>query len=256
MPISKCALCLQFKDLRRSHAIPDSVFKVIFRKNNGKAISFETDEVSPVTYSTDSWWEHQLCDCCERHLNLSYETYSLSAIRGKKGRVVKSELGVSISGVDALKLQLFFSSILWRAGKSKNDAYKKVRIPDDLDEILRSHILAQSRIPLRKLTVRVSRLIDRSIDGAFSMDVLRNIVCTPFVRRISLDSFVYCFLFEGFFIELFVPGYRFNKTSEFGVINPKNKILMIPYIDIFDIPEFVDALLMGYKKNKEGKVNL
>ncbi|TFF62664.1 MULTISPECIES: hypothetical protein [Comamonas] len=256
MPISECALCLQVKDLKRSHAIPDSVFKVIFRKNNGKAISFDTDDISPVAYSTDSWWEHQLCECCERHLNLSYETYSLSAIRGKKGKVVKSELGVSISNVDALKLQLFFSSILWRAGKSKNDAYKKIRIPDDLDETLRSHILAKSRIPLRKLTVRVSRLIDRSKDGAFSMDVLRNFVCTPFVRCTSLDAFVFCFLFEGFFIELSVPGYKFKKMSEFGVINPKNKILMIPYIDVFDIPEIVGALLMGYRKNKEGKVNL
>jgi hypothetical protein len=254
MPTGKCTLCLEVAELRRSHAIPDSIFKRITRKNNGQAISFNSDDGYLVDYSSDSWWEYQLCGNCEQHLNLNYERYSISAIRAGEGKFLKHDFGVTFSEIDTLKLQLFFLSIFWRAANSKNEAYKKIYIPDPWNNELRVHLLRKTRIPLRLMTVKISRLIDRSTEGGFSLTVLKNVIVSPFFRKLPGRKFSFCFLFEGFFIEIFMPGYTLKQRAVQGIINPLNKMVAAPYLDIFDIPEVVSLLVAGYKKNLEGKV--
>ena len=256
MPISKCALCLETKDLRRSHAIPDSIFKRISKKHNGQAVSFNDDDTSPVDYSSDSWWAYQLCSNCEQHLNTSYEQYSLSAIRGGKGKVIKHNLGVTLSKVDTLILQLFFLSIFWRAANSKNEAYQKVQIPEPWNNNLRTHLLQQTRVPLRFMTVKISRLIDNSAERGFSYETLKDIITSPFPRKISSKKFSFCFVFEGFFIEIFVPGHTLKHRAEKGVIDPLKNIIIAPHVNVFDIPELVQLFVAGYKKNLHGKVNI
>lgn len=255
MPIGKCALCLEQKDLRRSHAIPDSIFKRITRKNNGHAISFKDDAASLVDYSSDSWWDYQLCDSCEQHLNFGYEQYSLSAIRGGKGVVIKHDLGITLIKIDTLIIQLFFLSIFWRAANSKNEAYRKVYIPEPWNNVLRTHLLNKSRVPLRFMTVKISRLIDRSAEAGFSPEILKSVIVSPFFRKLPERKFSFCFIFEGFFIEIFVPGYTLKHRATKGVVNPLNNIISAPYVNVFDIPEFVQVLVSGYRKNLEGKVN-
>lgn len=255
MSTEKCALCLEPAELRRSHAIPDSVFKRITRKNNGQAISFNDDDVSLVDYSSDSWWEYQLCGSCEQHLNNSYERYSLSAIRGSKGNILKHDFGVTFSGIDTLKMQLFFLSVFWRAANSGNEAYKNVYIPEPWNNELRVHLLNETRVPLRLMTVKISRLIDRSAGGGFSLNVLKSIIVSPFFRELPGRKFSFCFLFEGFFIEIFMPGHTLKQRAGQGVINPLKNIMVAPYLNVFDIPEVVRILVAGYKKNLEGKVN-
>lgn len=256
MLIGKCALCLETKELRRSHAIPDSIFKRISRKNNGQAISFNDDDSSPVDYSSDSWWEYQLCGNCEQHLNTSYEQYSLSAIRGGKGSVLKHDLGVTFRKVDTLVFHLFFLSIFWRAANSKNDAYQKVYIPEPWNNDIRIHLLQKSRVPLRFITVKISRLIDKSAGEGFSLEILKNVIVSPFFRNLSNGKFSFCFIFEGFFIEIFVPGYTLKYRIIKGVVDPLRNIIVAPYIDVFDIPELVYLFVAGYRKNLEGRVNV
>ena len=256
MPTGKCALCLTTADLRRSHAIPNSVFKRVSKENNGQSIRFNDDDTSLVDYSSDSWWEHQLCSDCEQHLNFRYEQYSLSAIRGGKGKgkFAKHDFGVTFSEIDTLKLQLFFLSIFWRAANSKNEAYQKVYIPEPWNNELRLHLLNKTRVPLRFMTVKISRLIDRSTDNDFSLSTLKNFIASPFFRKLPNRKFAFCFLFEGFFIEIFMPGYTLKQRTAKGVINPLSKIIAAPYLNIFDIPEILNLLVAGYKKNLEGKV--
>ena len=78
-----CALCLEFKALKRSHAIPNSSFQKIFNGRQGIVVSNDVDTY--VKRTNDSWKKYQLCDECEQHLNKSYEGYSLLFLRGKKG---------------------------------------------------------------------------------------------------------------------------------------------------------------------------
>ncbi len=48
-----CRLCNEKKELRQSHAIPDSIFTVIFRRNSGKAILLTSDD-REIKYINDS----------------------------------------------------------------------------------------------------------------------------------------------------------------------------------------------------------
>ncbi len=256
MPMGKCALCLSTTDLQRSHAIPNSIFKKILKQNNGQAIMFNDDETSPVDYSSNSWWAYQLCSNCEQHLNTSYEQYSLSAIRGGKAEVIKQNLYIIIKNIDTLKLQLFFLSILWRAANSQNEAYQKINISESLNNDLRRHLLNKTRVPLHLISVKISRLTDRTKNGGFSQAMLRDIICSPFNRSLPNQRHSFCFLFEGFFIEIFFPGHTSKNRNEKGVINPLNNIILVPYLDIFDIPEVVKLLVSGYKKDLEGNVNI
>lgn len=256
MPTGKCALCLEVTELRRSHAIPDSIFKRITRRNNGQAISFNSDDTSLVDYSSDSWWEYQLCGNCEQHLNLSYEQYSLSTIRAGEGKFLRNDFGVTFRDIDVLKFQLFFLSIFWRAANSKNQAYKNVYIPEPWNNELRAHLRRKTRVPLRLITVKISRLIDKSTEDGFSLSILKDIIVSPFFRKLPARKFSFCFLFEGFFIEIFMPGHTLKQRAVQGVINPLNKMVAAPYLDIFEVPEIVSLLVAGYKKNLEGKVKI
>jgi hypothetical protein len=72
--------------------------------------------------------------------------------------------------------------------------------------------------------VKISRLIDLTKTGGFSLDNLKALIVSPFcrvhedkrVRHISV-----CFAFEGFFIEIFMPGLKLKRRNELGVIHLK-----------------------------------
>lgn len=65
--MSVCKLCLNKATLRRSHAIPNSIFRELFRKANGKAVHLINDKTTPVGYTNDSLASEQLCDSCEKN---------------------------------------------------------------------------------------------------------------------------------------------------------------------------------------------
>lgn len=245
-----CALCLRKETLQKSHVIPNAVFKRIFRNNNGQGIRFNDDKDSPIDLSSDSWWEYLLCGVCEPKLNDFYERYSLALFRGSKGNVSRHEHGVTFSGTDLTKLKMFLISIFWRAAVTNHPAYAKVYIPEPWREQIREAIHFNRQISQNLATVKINRLIDSSVDG-FTLENLKNLIVTPFLRRRS-SGFSLCFLIEGFFIEIFTPGLRYKKRSEKGVLNPENSVFMVPYLKIFEIPELVELMVSGYGKHAEG----
>ncbi len=243
-----CALCLEFKALKHSHAIPNSSFKRIF---NGRQAITITDDVDTYGKGTnDSWKTYQLCNECEQHLNQSYEAYSLLFLRGEKGKKIEHDKGITFSEVDIRKLQLFFLSIFWRAANSEDLAYSHVFIPEPWNNELREYILKRQSVPLNLVTVKISRLTYRSKKGGDSEKILKGIINTPFCRILPYSLFSFCFLMEGFFIEIFTPGFGFKRE---GVINPKKDILIVPFIDLFDIPEFKKTIIVGIQKGFKNK---
>lgn len=251
---SICALCLKNVPLQKSHVIPDSIFKRIFRTNSGKGISFSTDEDSSVEYTSDSWSEPLLCEGCESALNEKYENYSLALLRGAKGKVLKHEKGVTFSDVDLVTFHLFVISIFWRSAVSQHYAFQKVFIPEPWKDKVRLSLYAKISVPVSRISVKISRLIDKS-DNGFSLESLKQIVLSPFFRD-QKERFSFCFLFEGFFIEILFPGLRFSERSKIGIIYPNRNGFMAPYLSIFDVPEIFELLVAGYKKNELGKVKI
>lgn len=241
-----CALCLKFKKLKRSHAIPNSSFKKIY--NGRQAIFVSGDVKAHGKCTNDSWWKFQLCNECEQHLNKSYEGYSLLFLRGEKGKKIESDGHITFSEVAIEKLQLFFLSIFWRAANSEDLAYRKMYIPEPWNNQLRQYIDKNQLVPLNLMTVKISRLTYRGKKEGETQIIPNEIIFKPFCRQLLYNCFSFCFLLEGFFIEVFMPGHGFKAK---GVINPKKDILVVPFIDLFDIPEFKQATSVLDKKLTE-----
>lgn len=249
MPIDICKLCKYQKEIKRSHAIPDAVFRRILKSSDGRAVTFRCDDDSPIRHSGESWWEYQLCQECEGLLNSKYESYAISFFRGHAGNVIKHERGITFNNVNSEKIRMFLISILWRAAESNVGAYSRVKMPGYFKEYIRESLLKQSHIPIIKASVEISRLIDRS--NGFTMNSLKSIVISPFIRRNESKQYSFCFFFEGFFIEIFIPGHTM-KYRKINMLSTTKRVVCAPYIDIFDIPEVVSSMVEGMRKYQEG----
>jgi len=121
-----CALCLKFKPLCKSHAIPNSSFKKIF---NGCQAVVVTDDGKYAEKTNNSCWTEQLCHDCETFLNENYDAYSLPRLRGKRGQKIQHTDYLTLLDVDFAKLYTFFLAVFWRAANSDDPAYRAVGIP-------------------------------------------------------------------------------------------------------------------------------
>lgn len=252
--VGKCKLCNKQKDLQLSHAVGDSVFKKVFRTNSGKAISVTSGDEA-IGYCSDSWAEHQLCADCEKLLNLEYEQYSLGVLRGKKCTFSKSDFGLSFSGLDQNKLIMYFLSIYWRAANSGHPSYENTVILEHDNEYLRNALLNNLKIPSGKFSVKVSRVIDLSESKGFTPEGIKEFIVSPFCRIHETDkvnNISVCFMFEGFFIEVYIKALKIKERKKHGVLSKAKGSLVIPYLNLFDIEEIVGLMVTGYGKYVEG----
>lgn len=244
---SRCKLCKKEKDLQVSHAIGNSIFRKIFKTNSGKAIVLTSGDEA-ISYSSDSWAEHQLCLDCEKLLNNEYETYSLSVLRGKNCTFSKSKLGLSFSGLDQHKLIMYFLSIYWRAANSGHNAYKNITIREDDNNYLQNVIYNNQEITSGKFLVKVSRVIDLSKNRGFKLESIKELIVSPFCR---INESV-CFMFEGFFIEIYTKGIKKKEQKKYGVLSKGDDSLFVPYLNIFDIKEIANLMMVSYGKHVNG----
>jgi hypothetical protein len=239
-----------------SHAIPHTVFKKIYRGkgDSGKSIVVPGGGDEHIHYSSDSWATLQLCDKCEKLLNKHYESYSIKVLRGAIGQCKKHSIGVTFSKIDTSKLINFFISVFWRAANSRHNSYSKVYIPEPWNKQIGEMLLNNFTVPLKLATVKLSRLIDYRETGGFSLEDLRLIVMSPFFRKRDYGHFSFCFIFEGFLIEIFTPGLKISERKSRGVINKNTDMIVVPFVNILDVPEIEDWLILGYGKLVDGQV--
>ena len=248
-----CALCLEFKDLKHSHAIPNSFFKELTKGSDGKkglqAIVVTGDSDTYAKRTNESWWTEQLCLDCEQRINQKYEKYCLAHLRGQRGRKIRHDGGITFKEFDLEKLQLFSLSIFWRAANSEHPSYSRVFIPEPWNDELRKHILDERPVPLGLATVKVSHLKDKRKNGIITDKALTEIIMTPFHRLLN-NRISFFFIMEGFLVEISTL-WRFRERQVRGVLNPKQNILVCPFIHPYDIPEFRHNIFVGMRKGFE-----
>jgi hypothetical protein len=225
-----------------THAIPNSFFAKILRKNNGKLVEVIDDKTSPISYSADSWSEKLLCFDCEQHISNTFEGKAIQILRGKLCSVVKTERSVVLKGIEknfnTSMLKIFFCSILWRSALSFNPNYSQVKLTSQLAEILRYSILNKVDIKEKDFSICLSRITD-SIQGGFTREDLKEMISSPFCRHYtSTGQFSFCYVLEGFFVEIFTPGFKHKSLDSRGVIRNGKNELFIPLLEVFDIPVF------------------
>ena len=253
--MEKCKLCCCKSELCNSHAIPDSVFRSLFKKGNGQAIELSSKELIPNRRSQDSWATDQLCSQCEMKLNINFDQYGLNLLRGKSGHKEKDNEGVHFSDIDTLKFKSFILSVFWRGAVSQHENYKTIKVSSQFLELVRSNLVRSTNISKNSCTVIVQKLVDSTENGGFSISDLREFVVSPFPRTYEVRGELYSsitMIFLGFCFEIFQSPIRANgKISKFALGSSKTTYTF-PYLEIMEIPEVLDLMARGLQKENQG----
>ncbi len=253
---SICLLCCKKSQLQKSHAIPNAFFKEILRSNSGQSIIIPDNAHDPIHQSHDSWDTPQLCADCEKLLNQEYERYSINVLKMQNISYKKHDRGVTFFQIDSPKLINFFIAVFWRSANSKHNLYSKVFISQPQNEQIRRMLLAVQTIPETFITIRLSLLADNTPNNGFSSDDLKQVIISPFCRNHNTGHPSFCFVFVGFFVEIFPSALKFTARKKHGVIKEKSDKILVPYIDIFKIPEIKECLVRGYQKHQSNHTSL
>jgi hypothetical protein len=253
MEIGECKPCKCTKELMDSHIIPNVMFNRILKMNNGWAITFQDDEESWVERNSGSWSEFLLCSQCEGILNNNYENYSIAAIRNSLNSIEfkKNPKDITFKNIDLNKFQLFWASILWRSSVSTLEEYSKVKLPLTYEGEIRECIFNSKKIRTSLLDIRIFRIYDKTPNG-FDMESIKSAIISPFCRTYN-NQISFHFLLEGFYVVFLIPGYKIGNRAKQGLLKPTRNVLLVPFKDIFEIPEVVNLLTTAYRKHHNGK---
>lgn len=246
-----CRLCLNFGELRRSHIIPNALFKRIMQRDAGKGIRFDDSTESVVEQTSKSWWEYLLCDGCEQRIGL-LDKYALETLRSAhKGGTPRSD-GVLIANLDYARLKRFFTSLLWRAAISTLPEFDKAKLSDSYTEELRKSLLSNLPLQPKQFACRIEVLYDPTpaSQGGFSRDDLGQFIASP-QARVRSGGVSFLFLLDGYFVEILAPDAPHREWRRLGMLKDEPK-LYVPARNIFDVPEIKHLLVAGYGKHAEG----
>lgn len=135
---STCALCLKATKLCRSHIIPNSLYRPIFKSDGHAMVKSALTRVGPRKVQT-GYAEHLLCEACEQRFSV-WEAYALRVLFGgeealQARRVVAIPETVEYRGIDYTKFKLFQMSVLWRASVASHRFFKQVDLGPREDEL-------------------------------------------------------------------------------------------------------------------------
>jgi hypothetical protein len=238
-----CKLCLNQKELQLSHAIPNTYFRHILRASGGNAIKMASDNFSHIVNTNDSGKELMLCRKCEGDIERNYESHANFLFKNERGIIYTKEF-VSYGTYKPKKLILFFISIIWRAANSNQELYKDISLLPEHNDYFRRAILNFSNIPSNRVGVKCYQLSDLNKAGYFSQEDLKNLICA--LPPLPTEKYkLYKFCFFGIYAEICIWGFKHKFRGEYGVLSKTNKVLTMPYINIFEIPQIKQFLLIN-----------
>lgn len=242
--IGICKLCDQSRELQKSHAIGRTVFNRILASTKNNVLLNISPKINVITNTNDQWDTHQLCSACESLFNKQYENYSIQALRGKYDsiKIIKTQLGVSYSGLKQEKIILYIISILWRAAHSKHSAYRGISMPEQLNDYLKFIFLGNKPILPNFLNVRMRILTDDM--KLISHEGLQKVLISPYTYK-EKNNVIYAMLFEGWYIEVFFLKPSFKDRQKYGFLGNGKPVFFVPYIDFSEIPELMKSLVHG-----------
>lgn len=250
--LAVCKLCLNTRELRESHALSDSWFRVILRRSGGQAITIDNTRAGLIARSQDSWWDYLLCGECEQRIG-SYEKYGIERLRGRpKGKSHLHEGGYSLRDFDYSRFKLFTTSLLWRAAISRHGSFQNVTLTSSDCEEARNSLLSGRAVSRLRFGCRLGRLIDPN--KSFNQAALEEFIVSPDVERNRNYPFsVFTFVAGGYVFEFFTPQLPPSWKERPGVIRP-TKVMLIPYHSIFEIRSMVKVMAAGIRKIDQGLV--
>lgn len=233
-----CLFCDKQKELRRSHTINRTFFSRLLKSckdnNAAKVIKMSTNIIGN---SNDNWTDHLLCDQCESYFNKHFDGYGANVLRGEISGQQIYEFGdlIIYKNIDPLKIIFFILSLYWRGAKSKHPSYSLLITSDEMHNFIKKSFETRE-LKFDYFNVKVSVIYDSL--GAINKDTIKQFIVSPFNRLYENKKlFSVCFLFEGFFIELFFGKLTYSMKKKNQFLNPNSRIMRCEKLDFHDIKE-------------------
>lgn len=251
-----CRLCKSWCTLQKSHAIPDSLFRRVFKRGSGSAVGLTNDAETDIQRTQDSWADYLLCSGCESKLNTQYDVSGDRFSRGTGLTIEPLSTFVRISNLDVQRLRMYFLSVLWRMAESSAPEYQSVRLRSELRGRLAQGLLDNKPINESAMSVRLDQLVDSSGAEGFSRDDIDHLIVSPWC---DVDERQTCATFRffhvGYLVSVRIPGLSVSGRRQLGVLTGRSGTLVIPVVDLFNLPKFVDVLMVTMDKQSRGKVS-
>ncbi|MCK4462441.1 MAG: hypothetical protein KAW46_11595 [candidate division Zixibacteria bacterium] len=134
-----CKLCLQERELRRSHIIPEFFYSQAYDDLHRLDL-ISADAPDKVRFHQKGVRERLLCQECEQWLS-PWEKHTREVFYGGcEIEIVDTGSAITLRNLDYRKLKLFQLSMLWRMGIADHQLFKEVTLGHHEDR-LRSMVL-------------------------------------------------------------------------------------------------------------------
>jgi hypothetical protein len=212
-----CALCKKDAELRKSHIIPEFLYKTMYDDKHRFHVLSSVPDLQDAM-AQKGLRERLLCDTCEGLLS-KLERYARGVLSGgetldwsRDGSVIY------VSGIDYTRFKLFQLSILWRAGVSKSPMFKKVVLGPH-EPILREMLITADAGSEAKYPCLTFGLVD---DTGQRMDM----IVQP--ERLRIEGHrVYRFIIGGFMWVFFVTTRQPAGKYKVGFLQKSGKLSFV-----------------------------
>ncbi len=212
-----CALCLQNVEVRLSHIIPEFMYSPLYDEKHRFHMRSRTewDREQLLQKGLRDWL---LCDECETKLS-RYERYVSHVFNGQVP-VQSSQSGrlVQIKGLNYEQFKLFGLSILWRAGVSNIEFFRKVALGPHQEAIRQMIVKGEPGDPstygffLSPVVVQEKDVVEMMVQ--------------PTRSRID-GHFCYRFLFGGLVWVFVVSKHKVKQPLRRAFIDKSGRMLML-----------------------------
>lgn len=222
-----CSLCGNERELRKSHIIPEWVYKDLYDENHRfHRLTSTKKKVKP--FEQKGLREKLLCDDCEQRFS-RYENYARGVIKGGKTISVQEyQDKIKITGIDYSLFKLFQLSILWRASIARNEIFSNVDLGPHENIIKTMLIEEKAGEPIQYGCLMFGIIGNK--------DVVTDFIDQPDALRID-GMRCYRFVFSGFVWVYFVASHPPNTNAQRFMLSEDGDITI--YIKRFQELEYL-----------------
>jgi hypothetical protein len=249
-----CWNCGKLRQLRNSHAIPNTFFKPLARSSNGQFILL-TDGPSKAERSQESGQDFLLCSSCEHIFGRKFDHPLSEEFRRIRSAFSRCER-IEISNAGSIKSSI--ASIIWRVSISSSLMYKSFKIPYRLRENLYLELWCENDSE-RNFSYSVQPIFDRTSrqDGGFGAKELENFLLTPKQWKIAhgfsgrqQSGWGAIFVAGGIAVTMLEPRLSAYKERQKFYLLSNDRISRIRPVDMWTVPYLREFLAYAVHKEK------
>ncbi len=221
--IMNCKLCLQEKNLCKSHIIPEFAYQSLYDSKDHRFYCLSTDQTERAQTKPTGYYDRLLCKDCEQQIG-RYESYASNVFRGRDDlKKEKSGRIIIFSNLNYTIFKLFFLSIIWRASVTNMREFPINLGPHEE----RIRIMLQKQEPGEQYEYGITAFFNPEMQS-----LLQKMMCSP--EPIKIDGYLF---------------YRFLLSGVFWFIVVSSHSQRFPYKELFLSKEGVLKIIIDIERS-------